>query len=122
MWIFEWKITEARRRGGRVWNYYVGMVFCAGVCAALNDLHGDLGPIPGRVKLSVLTGVAYALIAVSGIIIHQLATVSSHAEDGAEKPATAEVAPHGDDADPASVTLEDRHLELGSGSAASFCR
>jgi hypothetical protein len=93
MWIFEWKITEARMRGGRVWNYYVGMVFCAGVCAALNYLHGDLGPIPGSVKPSVLTGVAYALIAVSGIIIHQLATVSSHAGDGAEKPATAEVAP-----------------------------
>jgi hypothetical protein len=110
MWIFEWKITEARRRGGRVWNYYVGMVFCAGVCAALNYLHGDLGPIPGSVKPSVLTGVAYALIAVSGIIIHQLATVGGHAGDGAETPATAEVAPHDEDADPATNAPETRHL------------
>lgn len=110
MWIFEWKITEARMRGGRVWNYYVGMVFCAGVCAALNYLHGDLGPIPGSVKPSVLTGVAYALIAVSGIIIHQLATAGGHAKDGAETPATAEVALHDKDADPATNAPETRHL------------
>ena len=110
MWIFEWKITEARGRGGRVWNYYVGMVFCAGVCAALNYLHGDLGPIPGSVKPSVLTGVAYALIAVSGIIIHQLAAVGGHAEDVEEKPATAEVAPHDEDADPATNAPAPRHL------------
>lgn len=110
MWIFEWKIAEARRKGGRIWNYYVGMVFCAAVCAALNFMHGDLGPIPGSVSPGPLTGVAYALIAVSGIIIHQLATVGSQAEDGAEKPATAEVAPHDEDADPATNAPEARHL------------
>jgi hypothetical protein len=110
MWIFEAKITGARAKGDRVWNYYAGMAFCAAVCAALNYLHGDLGPIPGSVKPSVLTGVAYALIAVSGIIIHQLATVGGHAEDGAETPVTDEVAPHDEDADPATNAPAARHL------------
>lgn len=113
MWIFEAKITDARRKGDRVWNYYAGMVFCAGVCAALNFMHGDLGPIPGSIKPSVLTGVAYALIAVSGIIIHQLATAGRHAKHDATKPA-AEVAPHDETAAPddggATNAPEPRHL------------
>jgi hypothetical protein len=58
----------------------------------------------------VLSGVAYALIAVSGIIIHQLATVGGHAEDGAETPATDEVAPHDGDADPDTNAPAARHL------------
>lgn len=114
MWLFEAKIAEARRKGEPVAWLYAGMVFCAGVCAALNFMHGNLGPIPGSVHPGKLTGIGYALIAVSGIIIHQLATASRHAKDGATKPADAEVAPHDEKAAPeedgATNAPEPRHL------------
>jgi hypothetical protein len=97
MWYFEMRIAEARASGGKVLKLYIGMVFCAAVCAALNFLHGDLGPIPGSIRPGGLTGVAYAVIAVSGIIIHQLGAGFHHEQAGrkADKKAaaTAEVAP-----------------------------
>lgn len=102
MWLFEAKIAEARRKGEPTGWLYAGMIFCASVCAALNFMHGNLGPIPGHVHPGKLTGAGYALIAVSGIIIHQLATASHRAKDGAAKPAAAEVAAHDE-----NVALED---------------
>lgn len=97
MWYFEMRIAEARASGGKVLKLYIGMVFCAAVCGALNFLHGDLGPIPGTIKPGGLTGIAYAVIAVSGIIIHQLGA-GFHRERpgrtaGEKAAAAAEVAP-----------------------------
>jgi hypothetical protein len=74
MWYFAFRIEDARRHGEKMLALYTGMVFCALVCASLNLVHGLLGPIPGSIAPGPLPGAAYALIAVSGIIIHQLGT------------------------------------------------
>jgi hypothetical protein len=76
MWYFAFRIEDARKHGEKLFALYTGMVFCALVCAALNLVHGLLGPIPGSIGPGPLTGTAYALIAVSGIIIHQLGTAA----------------------------------------------
>ncbi|HEX7164378.1 MAG TPA: hypothetical protein VF223_24435 [Trebonia sp.] len=117
MWYFEMRIAEARASGGKVLKLYIGMVFCAAVCASLNFLHGDLGPIPGSIKPGGLTGVAYAVIAVSGIIIHQLGAGfhRERAERNSDKkaPAAAGVAPRDEKTAPedgATNSLVARHL------------
>lgn len=77
MWYFAFRVEDARKHGEKLFALYAGMVFCALICAALNLVHGLLGPIPGSIGPGPLTGTAYALIAVSGIIIHQLGTAAS---------------------------------------------
>lgn len=75
MWYFAFRIEDARRHPGeKLFALYAGMVFCAAICASLNLIHGLKGPIPGSITPGGLTGAAYALIAVSGIVIHQLGT------------------------------------------------
>jgi hypothetical protein len=122
MWYFEMRIAEARASGAPVLKLYIGMVFCAAVCAALNYLHGDLGPIPGTIKPGGLTGVAYAVIAVSGIIIHQLGAGfhrdRTGQKAGKKAAAAAEVAPREEEAAPedgATNPAAARHLTGPSG-------
>jgi hypothetical protein len=95
MWLFDFAVIRARRKdpAAAVWPLYAGMAVFAGICAALNFMHGLLGPIPGSIPPGVEAGLVYGLISVSGIIAHQIVELGGRKQTAGKKPATAGVAP-----------------------------
>jgi len=98
MWYFDFSIARARRQaeeaGGKavVWPRYIGMFFFAALCAGLNFLHGDLGPISGKAKPGFGSGLVYAPVSVSGLVAHQIEILSSRVKVATKKPSRQKVA------------------------------
>lgn len=98
MWYFDFSIMKARKKaaeeGGTavVWPRYIGMLFFAALCAGLNFLHGDLGPIAGSARTGFGAGMVFAPVSVSGLVAHQIELLSDRVKVAKKKPQRQKVA------------------------------
>ncbi|WP_051772421.1 hypothetical protein [Saccharothrix sp. NRRL B-16314] len=80
MWAFAFALSAARRAGRPVRRLLVGLWFSAAVSATLAFLHGLTATAGnGAATGSVTDGVVMAIVAVGGVVVHQLVDTAATA-------------------------------------------
>lgn len=82
MWLFSIAIAIEKKKhpDAVVWPLFGAMFAFAGLCAWLNFMHGDQGPLPGSIPPGAGPGLVYAVVAVSGLFAHQVMALRGRAK------------------------------------------